>query len=125
MKTSRAAALAVVLTIAIAGCGGSSNKQLSYSGFISKMNDLCSKGEAEFAKVQSPKDAEKLVDKYLKKFKDTKPPDQLQAPYDEFISITERQVDALKKQDTSEFNRLNTDSNKAAAKMGTRQCINE
>ena len=125
MRTSRAAAIAGAVTIALAGCGGSSNKQLSYSDFITKANDLCRKGQAEFTKVNSPDAAKPILEKYLKKFKDLKPPDQLKSPYDRFVSITEQQVDALGKNDLDTFNKLNTDSDKVAAEMGTQECISE
>ena len=125
MRASRAAAIAGAVSIALAGCGGSSNKQLSYSDFIAKANDLCRKGQAEFTKVDSAEKAKPILEKYLKKFKDLKPPDQLQGPYDRFVSITERQVDALGKNDIGGFNKLNTDSDKVAAEMGTQECISE
>ena len=125
MRISRAAAIAGAVTIALAGCGGSSNKQLSYSDFIAKANDLCRKGQAEFTKVDSAEKAKPILDKYLKKFKDLKPPDQLKPPYDRFVSITEQQVTALEKNDAPAFNKLNTDSNKAAAEMGTQDCISQ
>ena len=125
MNTSRAAAVAVALTIALAGCGGSSNKELSYSGYISKLNALCKRGEAEFTKVQSPKEAEPIIDKYEKKFKDLKPPKELKAQHDRFVAITEEQRAALERNDIKKFNQLNADSNKVAAEIGAKECISE
>jgi hypothetical protein len=125
MNTSRAAALAGVVTIALASCGGSSNKQLSYNDFISKANTLCRNGQAEFSKVKTPDDAASLLEKYVNKFKDLKPPDQLKDPYDRFVSVSEQQVDLLKKGDTAGYNKLNSESNKIAAEMGTQDCVSQ
>jgi hypothetical protein len=125
MNTSRAAALAGVVTIALAGCGGGSNKQLSYSDFITKANTICRDGQAAFSKVKTPDEAASILEKYVKKFKDLKPPDQLKDPYDRFVSVSERQVDLLKKKDTAGYNKLNADSNKIAAEMGAQHCISQ
>ena len=125
MNTSRVVAVAGVLTIAIAGCGGSSNKQLSYSDYISKANTLCRNGQAEFAKVKSPSEAATLLDKYVKKFKDLKPPDELKGPHDRFVSVSEQQIDLLKKNDTAGYNKLNSESNKIAAQIGAKDCISQ
>ena len=125
MRTSRAAAVAGAVTIALSGCGGSSNKQLSYSDFISKSNDLCRKGQAEVSKATDLKSAGSIVEKYVKKFKDLKPPDQLKAPYDRFVSISEQQVEAAKKGDSAAVQRLESESNTAASEMGARECISK
>jgi hypothetical protein len=122
MKITRAAALAGAVTIALSGCGGSSNKQLSYSDFISKANTLCKNGRAEFAKVKTPDEAASLLDKYVKKFKDLKPPDQLQSSYDRFVSVSDQQVALLKKGDTAGYNKLNAESDKIALEMGAKDC---
>ena len=125
MNTSRAAALAVVVAIALSGCGGSSNKQLSYSDFISKANELCRTGQAEVSKVSTPAQAASAVEKYVKKFKKLKPPDQLKAPYDQFVSLSEQQVVLVKKGDAAGANKLNAESNKLASQMGTTDCISK
>jgi hypothetical protein len=125
MSTSRVAAVAVALTIALAGCGGSSNKQLSYSDYISKANTLCRNGQAEFAKVKSPGEAATLLERYVKKFKDLKPPDELKGPHDRFVSVSEQQIALLKKGDTAGYNKLNSESNKVAAELGAKDCISE
>jgi hypothetical protein len=122
MKTSRAAAVAGVVTIAVAGCGGSSNKQLSYSDFISNANTVCREGQAAFTKVSTPSQAAPVLEKYVKKFKDLKPPDELKAPYDRFVSISDQQVAALKRGDTATYNKLNAESNKVAVQMGAQDC---
>lgn len=125
MRTSRAAAIAGAVTIALAGCGGSSNKQLSYSDFISKSNDLCRKGEAEVSKAADLKQAGDIVAKYVKKFKDLKPPDELKADADRFISISEQQVAAAKKGDAATVQSLEKESNDVASQMGAQDCISK
>lgn len=120
-----AAALAAVAAIALAGCGGSSNKQLSYSAFVSKANDLCRTGQAETDKAADVKQAGAIAEKYVKKFKELKPPDQLKAAYDRFISISEQQVVAAKRGDAAIVQRLNTSSDAAASQMGATDCVSK
>ena len=125
MRTLRAATVAGAAALALAGCGGSSNKQLSYSDFIAKANDLCRKGQAEVNKSADLKQAGEIVDKYVKKFKDLKPPDQLKGPYDRFISISEQQVDAARKGDSKTVQSLESESNDVASQLGTKDCISK
>jgi hypothetical protein len=122
MTSSRAVAMAGVVTIALAGCGGSSNKQLSYSAFVSKANAVCRNARAEFSKAGSPGEAAPILDKYVKKFKDLKPPDQLKSPYNRFISTSDRQVALLKKGDTAGYNKLNAETDNLARQMGATDC---
>jgi hypothetical protein len=117
-----AAALAAVAVLA--GCGDS-NKQLSYSDFISQANTICREGNAELAKAGQNSDLGKILDKYLKKFEDLKPPDKLKPDYDEFVAITQQQVDKLNAKDVDGANALGPKSNEVASRMGTAECINE
>lgn len=123
MTPSRGAALAGILVIALAGCGGSSNKQLSYSAFISKANSLCTAARAEFKTTgHTPSEAAKVLDKYLKKFKDVKPPDQLKPDFSRFLSVSDEQLAALKRNDARTYNRLNSRSDAIATQMGATEC---
>ena len=125
MRTSRAALVAGAVSIALAGCGGSSNKQLSYSDFVAKANDLCRKGQAETRKATDLNNAADIVERYVKKFKDLEPPDQLKGPYDRFISISEQQVDAARKNDSATIQRLEGESNEVASQLGAKDCISK
>jgi hypothetical protein len=125
MNRLHAVALAGILTIAVAGCGGSSNKQLSYSDFISQANAQCKAGQAAAAKAQTPAEAAPIVQKAVDKFKKLKPPDQLKAAFDRFVSISETQAADLKKGDVKGATALNDASNKAAQEMGAQGCISQ
>jgi spermidine/putrescine-binding protein len=125
MNRLHAVALAGVLTIALAGCGGSSNKQLSYSDFISQANAQCKAGQAAAAKATTPKELAPIVEKAVSKFKKLKPPGQLKPAFDRFVSVSEEQVADVKKGDIKAANALNPDSNKAASEMGARDCISQ
>jgi hypothetical protein len=110
-------------------CAGGLRRQLEQaaqlSDFISKANDLCRKGQAETNKATDLKQAAAIVEKYVKKFKDLKPPDQLKGPYDRFISISEQQVAAAKKNDSATVQSLESESNDVASEMGTQDCISK
>jgi predicted transcriptional regulator len=125
MNRVHAVALAGILTIALAGCGGSSNKQLSYSDFISKANAECKAGQAAAAKAQTPGEAAPIIEKAVNKFKKLKPPDQLKPAFERFVSISEQQLATLKKGDAKAANGLNGASNKAASEMGAQDCISQ
>ena len=125
MTRRHAALAAAVATAVLAGCGGDSNKQLSYSDFISKANKVCADGNAELAKVQDAERTGEVLDKYRKKLEDLKPPDKLKPDYDEFVSITRQQVDKLEGGDFDGANALGPKSNDVAARMGTRECVSE
>jgi hypothetical protein len=125
MTSSRVAAPAVAIAILVTGCGGSSNKQLGYSGLIAKANALCAASQTEFAKAGSAKDAAKILDKYVAKFKQLKPPDQLKSPFDAFVSVSEEQVAALKRGDATTANKLDPRSNELASQIGAQQCISK
>jgi ABC-type glycerol-3-phosphate transport system substrate-binding protein len=123
MNRSHAALAAAAVTAVLAGCGGDSNKQLSYSDFISKANDVCTKGQAEVAKAGSPEATGKALEKAIDKFKDLKPPDKLKPAYEQFVSISEQQLAKVKAGDIAAANALGRKSNEAAARMGTDGCI--
>lgn len=125
MTRRHAALAAAVAAAALAGCGGSSNKQLSYSDFISKANKVCADGNVELAKVNDPKKAGEILEKYVDKFRDLKPPDKLKPEYDEFVSVSEQQVDKLNAGDFEAANALGPKSNELAAHMGTQGCISQ
>ena len=127
MNTSRGTAVAglVVIVVVLAGCGGSSNKQLSYSDFVTKANAICTAGQAETSKATSPTAAAAAAEKAIAKFKKLKPPDALRSAFDRFIAISDQQVAAAKKGDTKAAQALNGASNEAASKMGTQGCISQ
>jgi hypothetical protein len=107
MAKVRLTALAAVAMLVIAGCGGGdSNKTLSYSDFSKQANDICKEADANTsgqkltgqAKTDAPVFKE-LLDKQqasIDKFKDLKPPKELQSDFDKFNSISDQQVAAAK-----------------------------
>jgi ABC-type glycerol-3-phosphate transport system substrate-binding protein len=125
MNRSHAALAAAAVTAVLAGCGGDSNKQLSYSDFISKANGVCTKGQAEVAKAGTPEATAKALEQAVNKFKELRPPDKLKPAYDQFVSISEQQLEKVKAGDIGAANALGPKSNEAAARMGTEGCISQ
>ena len=125
MRTTRGRALAGAVMVLLAGCGGSSNKQLSYSDFIAKANAICRHAQEASSKAKTPQDSAAAADPDLKKFKALKPPDALKPAFDQFVSIAEQQEAALRKGDVKTAQSLNASDNEAASKMGTKDCISQ
>ena len=123
MKTTRARALAGAVMVLLAGCGGSSNKQLSYSDFISRANAICRHAQAAASKANTPQESAAAADPDLKKFKALKPPDALKPAFDRFVSIAEQQEAALRRGDVNTARSLDAADNAAASEMGTQDCI--
>ena len=123
MNTRRARVLAGAVMVLLAGCGGSSNKQLSYSDFISKANAICRHATSAASKAKTPQELATAGDPDLKKFKALKPPDALKPAFDRFVSIAEQQEAALRKGDVKTAQSLNSADNAAASEMGTQDCI--
>jgi len=123
MKTTRARMLAGALMVLLAGCGGNSNKQLSYSDFIAKANAICRDAQKAASNAKTPQEIAAAGDPELKKFKALKPPDVLKPAFDQFVSIAEQQEAALRTGDLKTARSLNAADNAAASKMGTKDCI--
>jgi hypothetical protein len=100
---------AACAAIGVAGCGGSSNKALSYSDFSKKANEICKtenvKIKATSAKLTGVPANDAPIWTTLvpqlqaasDKIAALKPPDQLKATFDEFNSINDQQIAGAKK----------------------------
>jgi hypothetical protein len=100
--------VAAVAVLGVAGCGGgSSNKTLSYSDFSAKANDICkgtnAKSQGQSLTGNLPADAQTLgklipqVESALAQFGKLKPPTELKADFDQFLSISKQQLANAKK----------------------------
>ena len=144
-------ALAAVLALVFAGCGGGddSNKKLSYSSFSTKANDICQKAEDENKALgktttadATPENGELIgklvgiVEKQRDSLEDLKAPDQLAAAQDEFIKLTNQQIDLAKQAQTAagakdqtayenaikQLQALSGQANAAGSKLGAKAC---
>jgi hypothetical protein len=105
--------VAAVAVLGVAGCGGSSdsNKTLSYSDFSKQANDICksSNDKSQGLKLTgNPKTDAPVFDKILPEveaaraqFAKLKPPEELKADYDKFLSISDQQFANAKKAQTA------------------------
>jgi hypothetical protein len=112
MRIATLAATALA-ACAFAGCGGSSNKTLSYSGFGKAANKVCKSATASINAVSNkltgkvgPDAAvyDDLVPKLQAahdKFAKLKPPKALKADFVKFNALTEAQVTVAKKAQTA------------------------
>jgi PHD/YefM family antitoxin component YafN of YafNO toxin-antitoxin module len=112
--------VAVAAALGVAGCGGDDNKTLSYSDFGKKADEVCTevntKTDAIGAKLNGKVENDAplygdliaAVEQGRKDFDDLKPPDELKADFDKFLSITDQQIANAKKAE-------------AAAKAGDQQ----
>jgi hypothetical protein len=100
--------VAAIAALGVAGCGGDSNKALSYSDFSKKANDICLSSGAELkaigSKISGKASADApLLDQVVPKleagrqaFGKLKPPDALKANFDNFLSLTDEQIATTK-----------------------------
>ena len=102
--------VAVAAALGVAGCGGDdSNKALSYSDFGTKADEICKDVNAKTDPIGQKLTGKAQTDAPLydqlipaieqgrSDFAELKPPDELKANYDNFLSITDQQLDAAKK----------------------------
>jgi PHD/YefM family antitoxin component YafN of YafNO toxin-antitoxin module len=142
-------ALAASAALAVAGCGGGDdNKTLSYSDFGKKADEVCTQVNAKTDPIGSKltgkvdNDAQyysqliPAVEQGRKDFADLKPPSELKADYDKFLSITDQQIANAKKAEAAakagnqaEYiailkatQPLQQESNAAASKLGAAVC---
>jgi hypothetical protein len=116
MHKNRIITASAVVTLALAGCGGGgdSNKKLSYSAFSSKANDICQKAEDDNKALgktttaeATPENGELIgklvgfVEKQRDDLEDLNAPDQLEAAQEEFIKLTNQQIDIAKEAQTA------------------------
>jgi hypothetical protein len=112
MITNGLKVVAAVAAIGVAGCGGgSSNKALSYSDFSKQANDICKTSNAKSKGLNltgNPKADAALFDQVIPQvesaradFAKLKPPAELKADFDKFLSISDQQLANAKKAQTA------------------------
>ena len=153
---TRNALIAVVATaaIALAGCGDDkkdSNKQLSYSGFVSEANKVCKDQDAKIDPIsnkltgQADNDApiyEELIPKLedaRDDFAELKPPDELKPDFDKVVSLIDAQIQGAKTAQSAaqtgdqeaydaaiaELRPLSAQTEEAQSKLGAADCLED
>jgi hypothetical protein len=101
--------VATSAAIALAGCGGDSNKQLSYSDFSKKADEICKEQRLKTVSIDAKISGRAKADAHVfdqvisvakdqrTKFEALKPPDELQADFDKFNAITDQSIGLLDK----------------------------
>jgi hypothetical protein len=139
---------AACASIAVAGCGGSSNKALSYSDFSKQADNICKTQNVKIKATSSKLTGDPATDVPVwgtlipqlqaagDKIKTLKPPDQLKATFDQFNSLTDQQIAAAKKSEAAAkagnkaayiatinaAKPLGQQSNLAGSKLGAADC---
>jgi hypothetical protein len=140
--------VAVAAALGVAGCGGDDNKTLSYSDFGKKADAICADVNAKTDTIgqklngKAANDAPyysqliPAVEQGRKDFADLKPPEELKADFDKFLSITDQQIANAKKAEAAakagnqaEYigiikatQPIQEQSNLAASKLGAATC---
>jgi predicted O-linked N-acetylglucosamine transferase (SPINDLY family) len=152
MTKNLSASLAGLALLFAAGCGGGdggSNKTLSYSDFSKKANAICQKAEDDnkalgqsTTQEATPENGQligklvNIVEKQRDDLEALKAPDRLEAAQDEFVSITNQQVDIAKEAQTAaneqdqkgyenavkRLQALSGSANAAGSKLGAEAC---
>jgi len=112
-----------VLALAAAGCGGGGSKTLSKAEYSSRLNKICADYNAKVKQVGQPRSIAELAskgpqlldefDKAVAEAKKLKPPDELKAAANRFLSLADQEralisnlIDAVKKKDTQKITEL-------------------
>jgi hypothetical protein len=112
---------AIAAALVVAGCGGgSSNDTLSYSDFGSQASAICKDGNEAVQKLTDPSQIGPTIQPFIDKIKDLKAPDELKSAQDEFVSITQQQIDAPTPKAAQA---LQSASDAAGSKMGAPDCV--
>jgi hypothetical protein len=118
--------VAVGAALVVAGCGGgSSNDTLSYSDFGTQASQICKDGTDAVNQLDKSADLTTFantIQPFVDKIKDLKAPDELSDAQDEFVSLSEEQIDAAKAGDIKKLQELQPQSDAAGSKMGAPEC---
>ena len=129
-------AIAVLATLILAGCGGSSTHASNPGGtgttstanskalFIAQLNSLCSKANAAFSAAHDPKGQEAVVSHYVSVFAAVKAPPALQSLYAQYVAVLQKELVDLKKGDSNGLYKLAHDQAKPLIKkIGAMGCV--
>lgn len=155
MTRIRCSALILIVAAAFAGCGGDDegddNKALSYDDFGREADQICAATNDEVKPLSErltgdpQNDApilEELVTKQrsgVEDFKSLEPPEELKADFDEFVGISEEQLDTAEEAQTAAesgdaeayrvalegLEPLDEQSDLAASRLGASECIGD
>lgn len=140
--------VAAIAALGVAGCGGSSNKSLSYSDFGTKANDVCKSETVKIDAVSHKLTGKATTDAPVydqlipllqaasDKFKALKPPDALKPDFDKFNANTGQQVTIAKEAQTAaktgndaayravllQLKPLGTENKLTGSKLGAADC---
>jgi hypothetical protein len=150
MHKNRLITASALVSLALAGCGGGdSNKKLSYSAFGKKADTICQDAEDQNKALGKTTTNEAtsengeligklvgIVQKQRDKIADLKAPEQLKASQDEFVSLTDQQIELAKTAQTAanaqdqpgyesaitKLQALSSEANAAGSKLGAAAC---
>ncbi len=120
----------LVAGIGLAGCSGSSSSTSANSGtsassansagFAAELNAICKQFTAQ--PVSSSAQYGEKIAKYLPKIDALTPPAAKKADYEQFISISEQQVVAAKKNDSAALKSLAAKNSVTGEELGAPEC---
>jgi hypothetical protein len=143
---TRLVPLALGLALLVAGCGGGGGDRLSRQELVAKADAICQDYNAKFNALGQPNSMDELksfADKALpiaqegrQKLGELKPPQDLEATYDDWLAEGDKAVDAIErlrdaaeKNDAAavrsigeEANRENQKSDRLATQLGFKAC---
>ncbi len=108
--------------IAVAGCGGSSNRNAGYGAFIAQLNSLCSQGNSAVSAASGTSAKLAVIETYIKKFEALTPPSQLTSIFDQWTSTQNQTLAALKGGDAATAQTLTKQGDTLASSLGAGTC---
>jgi hypothetical protein len=136
VKKRSISAIAAVVALTLAGCGGSSNHSANPGGtgttstanskalFIAQLNSLCGKADSAFAAAHNASGQEAVVSHYVALFAALKAPPALKSLYSQYVSVLQKELVDLKKGDSKGLFKLAHDQAKPLVKkIGAEGCV--
>jgi hypothetical protein len=121
--TKHFALTAAVVAILLAGCGGSSNRNVGYGAFDAQLNALCA--QAISATKAAPTLAGKAAaaQQSVDQARSLTPPSQLASIYNQWTAVLGQTVTALVSGNVATAQTLATQAHTLASSLGAAKCL--
>ena len=126
----------VIAALAMAGCGGSSksgsttsntsntSKTPAHAVFVAQLNSTCTRANAAFSAAKTHSGQVAVISHYIEAFKSIHAPADVKSVYQQYISVLEQELAALKKGDTNALFQLAHSKAKPLVKqLGATGCV--
>jgi ABC-type glycerol-3-phosphate transport system substrate-binding protein len=122
MKKHLGVTMAAVAGLAVAGCGGSSNRSGSYAAFDAQLNSLCTQANSASKAASGTQAKIAVVETYVNKFDALTPPAELKSIYAQWTSLYHQILNSVKSGDFANAQSQTVQSDTLASSLGAGKC---